>query len=219
MNYAWTPSQELETNARVRRLFDRTGCSTTDELRQWSAQHLEEFWALVVDDLGIEFDVPFTQILDASRGNEWADWFVGGKLNLVENCLGRHARGDDADRECLVGRTELGGNTRYTFRSLHAEVLRCAAAMQRSGIEPGDRVASYMPMVVEVVVQMLATIHLGAVFIPIFSGYAPAALRERLDGAQVKLLFTAEASSRRGRPLAVLPQAREGVAAAQSVQK
>ncbi|MEM6703842.1 MAG: AMP-binding protein, partial [Acidobacteriota bacterium] len=140
-------------------------------------------------------------------------------LNLVENCLGRHARGDDADRECLVGRTELGGNTRYTFRSLHAEVLRCAAAMQRSGIEPGDRVASYMPMVVEVVVQMLATIHLGAVFIPIFSGYAPAALRERLDGAQVKLLFTAEASSRRGRPLAVLPQAREGVAAAHSVQK
>ncbi|MEM6703371.1 MAG: acetyl-coenzyme A synthetase N-terminal domain-containing protein, partial [Acidobacteriota bacterium] len=126
MNYAWTPSQELETNARVRRLFDRTGCSTTDELRQWSAEHLEEFWALVVDDLGIEFDVPFTQILDASRGNEWADWFVGGKLNLVENCLGRHARGDDADRECLVGRTELGGNTRYTFRSLHAEVLRCA---------------------------------------------------------------------------------------------
>ncbi len=214
----WKPSEELLRNANVTRLLERTGCADTWALRQWSVDHLEQFWALVVDDLDVAFDHPYDQVLDRSRGAEWAEWFCGGTLNMTDNCLGRHARSEHADREALVALTERGEETRITYRELDAEVARCCEALRRAGVEPGDRVASYMPMIAEVAVQMLAAIRLGAAFIPVFSGYAPAALAERLNSASVKLLFTAEASTRRGRPFDILGQARVALAQSPSVQ-
>ena len=215
----WTPPRELFTQANVARLLERSGCDTVADLRTWSARNQVQFWQMVVDDLGIEFDAPYERVLDASRGPEWAEWFTGGRLNLTANCLGRHAHGASADHESLVSLTELGEEVRYSFRTLALEVERCAAALRRAGIVPGDRVASYMPMIAEVAVQMLATIQVGAIFIPVFSGYAAAALAERLDAAEVKLLFTAESSSRRGKPFAILPHARDALATSTTVQQ
>jgi acetyl-CoA synthetase len=162
----------------------------------------------VLEDLGIEFSRPYVQLRDDSNGVPFTEWFVGGQINIVSHCLGRHRNDQDArERTCLVSLNENGERVEYTFRTLAAEVDRCANALRRVGIEKGDRVAAYMPMISEVAVQMLACLQIGAIFVPVFSGYAPAALAERIRDAGAKLLFTSDVSTRRGKKVAVLPNA------------
>ena len=215
-DFVWRPSSSLIEQANVTRFMTRLGVGDVAELRSRSAREPEWFWPQVIDDLGIRFSKPFTDVVSLERGPEFADWFIGGELNIVDNCLGRHLHGSGADRACLTGTTELGDEVSYSFATLAKEVERCASALQRCGVGPGDRVAAYMPMIAEVVVQMLATLKIGAVFIPVFSGYAGAALAERLDDAQVKLLFTADRSSRRGKPIDIVSAARAALAEAPS---
>ncbi|HVS66761.1 MAG TPA: AMP-binding protein [Thermoanaerobaculia bacterium] len=215
----WRPDPERIEQANVTRFMRRWKIEDADELRARAAADQEWFWPAAIDDLGIEFERPYETLRETSRGIPWTDWFVGGRLNLVANCLDRHAGGPRAEELCLLGLSETGEEVRYTFRTLHHEVTRCAAALRRAGVEPGNRVAAFMPMVAEVVVQMLGCLKAGAVFIPIFSGYAPQALAERLRGAGVKLLFTAERSVRRGSAVEILPAAREAVAESPSVER
>ncbi len=221
--FAWHPGAEHLEQSRIARFMNRHSIATPSELRRRSTDDLAWFWQAAIEDLGIEFDQPYEQVLDKSAGVPFTEWFTGGRLNLVGNCLHRHRGGPLADTPCLVGLHETDGSgteeVRYTFAQLAAEVDRCAAALVRAGIEPGDRVAAYMPMISEVVVQMLATIQVGAVFVPVFSGYAPAALAERVQDAKARLLFVADRSSRRGKPVAILPNAQEALEECPSVEK
>ena len=209
--YVWEPDDELVSNSNVKRLMDRLGVTEPDQLRALAAAEQELFWQTVIDDLDIRFEQRYETLRDTSRGKPWTEWFQGGTINIVDNCLERHLGTEREQKPCLVGLTETGERTEYTFATLAHEVDRCAAALSRAGIERGDRVAAFMPMVTEVVVQMLATMKIGAIFIPIFSGYAASALAERLEGAQVKLLFTADGSSRRGKPIDIAATAREAL--------
>jgi acetyl-CoA synthetase len=216
--FVWQPTAELLRDSRVARFMRRHGIATPAELRERSAAEPDWFWPAAIDDLGIRFDEPWHTLRDSSRGVPFTDWFVGGKLNLVANCLDRHATGPRADETCLLALAEDGREVRYTFRTLEREVARCAAALERAGIETGDRVAAFVPMVSEVVVQMLASLRIGAVFIPIFSGYAAPALAERLRDSGAKLLFCADHSLRRGQRVEILPAARAAVEQAPSVR-
>ncbi len=211
-DFAWRPNAEHLRTANVTRLMRRLGVGDPDTLRRRAAAEPEWFWPAVIEDLGLSFRTPFTAVLDSSRGIPFSEWFVGGELNLLDSVLLRHATGDRADRTCLVGLRENGERVSYTFRTLAAEVARCAAALRRAGILPGDRVAAYMPMVTEVVVQLLACCKVGAIFVPIFSGYAAPALAERLRHAEAKLLFCADGSQRRGQPVGIIDHARRAAA-------
>lgn len=215
---AWSPPPELVEHANVTRFMTRHGIGDFTSLYRRSVDDPEWFWDAVVDDLGIEFAEPYTAVMDASRGAPWTDWFLGGRLNIAANCLDRHLRTDRADALCLVAEREDGQVWQYTFRELAEAVDQCAAALRARGIGPGDRVAAYMPMVAEVVIQMLATFKVGAIFIPIFSGYAPAAVAERLQAAEVRLLFTADRSERRGKSVPIWATATEAVNMSPTVQ-
>jgi len=99
-DFVWHPTPELVDQANVTRLMQRHGIPSIDALMQRSVAEQEWFWQAIVDDLGIEFETPFTAVRDTSRGIPWTDWYVGGRLNLTQNCLSR-ARGDiDGDRAC-----------------------------------------------------------------------------------------------------------------------
>ena len=117
--------------------------------------------------------------LDTSRGNAWADWFIGGETNIALNCVDRHVQSERAAELALIAETEDGQVRNYTFAEMAGEVNKVANALKSCGVGKGDTVACYMPMVAEVVFAMLATQKIGAIFIPVFSGYAPPALRER----------------------------------------
>ncbi len=184
-----------------------------DDYRELVARSIEEpewFWPAAIEDMGIEFVEPWHEVVDASRGPEWATWFVGGKLNIAWNCVHRWAA-ERADETAAVFRGEDGARRELTFGEQSSQVTKLAEALVRLGVEPGDRVAIYLPMSPEVAIASHACAHIGAVQVPIFSGFAAPAVAQRLTDSEAKVAITVESSLRRGREIpmrATLEEAR-----------
>jgi acetyl-CoA synthetase len=196
--FIWTPSDEVLERANVVRLMRRHGIEDYWELVRRSQEAPEWFWPAAVDDMGLEFSQPWERVYDASRGPEWTTWFVGGKLNIAWNCVHRWAE----HRPEGVGAVFLGedgARRELTFAQLSEQVTRLAEGLVSLGVEPGDRVALYMPMCPEVAVASHACAHIGAVQVPIFSGFAAPAVAQRLQDSETKVVITADRSLRRGK--------------------
>jgi acetyl-CoA synthetase len=216
---AWTPTPEYIENANVTRLMRAHGIESIDELRRRSVDDIAWFWDAVVKDLPIDFSTPYEQVVDAANGIAWAKWFVGGHVNLTYNCVDRHAASGRADRVALIGELEDGGVTELTYAELRREVDRIAAGLRTLGVRKGDRVAVFMPMVVEALIAAYAIAKLGAIYMPIFSGFAPAAVAARLQDAEASVLMTADGGLRRGAEALMKPAADEAVADSPSVRR
>ncbi len=203
----WEPYGAYLETSNVRRLMDAHGITTYDELIKRSTDDVEWFWDAALDDLGVLWDEPYTTILDESEGLPWARWFVGGKLNVVRNCLDRHAQGPRGDHAALEWVTEQGDRRTVTYAELNREVCHAANAMKAAGLRRGDAVGLYMPMVPELVTVFYAALKIGVVVIPVFSGFAAPPLAARLEDGSARILFTADGSVRRGKPFAIKPEA------------
>jgi acetyl-CoA synthetase len=206
----WEPDAETLERANVVRLMRRHGFESYRELERRSIDDPEWFWAAAVEDLGIEFAERWHTVVDASRGSEWATWFVGGKLNIAWNCVHRWAR-IQPDALAAIFSGEDGARRQLTFGELSSQVARLAEALVALGVEPGDRVALYLPMSPEVAVASHACAHIGAVQVPIFSGFAAPAVAQRLADSEAKVAITVDSSLRRGREIpmgAILEEAR-----------
>jgi acetyl-CoA synthetase len=215
--FVWTPSEETLARANVVRLMRRHGFDDYWELQRRSQEDLEWFWPAAIEDMGLEFSTPWEQVLDVSRGPEWATWFVGGKLNIAWNCVHRWAeRRPDEIGAVFAG--EDGERREWTFAELSQAVTRLAEGLVSLGVEPGDRVAIYMPMCPEVAVASNACAHIGAVQVPIFSGFAAPAVAQRLQDAEAKVVITADRSLRRGKWLDMRSTVAEAVADSPSVE-
>jgi acetyl-CoA synthetase len=197
--FVWTPTPEQVERANVTRLIRRLGCADFHELQRLSVQDPERFWPEVVDDLGIEFSTPWERVLDTSRGIEWAEWFVGGKLNVAWNCVHKWAQGDLAHHEAAVFCGEDGARAVQTWKRLSRAVTKLAEALVELGIEPGDRVGIFMPMSPAAAIASHACAHVGAVQVPIFSGFGAPAIAARLRDAEAKAVLAANWSLRRGK--------------------
>ncbi len=217
---AWEPTPEYVERANVTRLMGRHGIDSIDELRRRSIERPEWFWDAVVEDLGIPFTKPYTAVCDLGDGAPWARWFVDGEVNLATACVERWA-GDErtAARPALICEAESGAVETLSFADLKARTDALAAALRHAGIGKGDAVAIFMPMVAEAALAFYAIAKLGAVCVPIFSGFAAAAVASRLQDASVKLLFTADASVRRGRAIPLERVAAEAVAESPTVER
>jgi acetyl-CoA synthetase len=197
----WTPSVERIERANVTRLMRRLGCSTYHELHRLSIDDPERFWPELIGDLGLEFSQRWEHVLDATRGIEWTRWFVGGELNIAWNCVHRWARSEIADEEAAVFCGEDGARASLTWAQLSRAVTKLAEALVAAGVRPGDRVGIFMPMSPAVAVASHACAHVGAVQVPIFSGFAPPAIAARLQDAEAKVVLAANWSLRRGQPI------------------
>jgi acetyl-CoA synthetase len=197
--FVWTPSAELVDSANVTRLMRRLGCDDYQALHRVSVDDPERFWPELVDDLSLEFSTPWERVLDVSRGPEWATWFAGGKLNVAWNCVHKWAAGGLAGDEAAVWRGEDGSRASLTWAQLSRAVTKLAEALVAAGIEPGDRVAIFMPMGPAVAVASHACAHVGAVQVPIFSGFAAPAIAARLQDSGAKAVLAADWSLRRGK--------------------
>jgi acetyl-CoA synthetase len=216
----WTPTPEVLERANVMRLMRKHGIADYRALVERSIDEPEWFWQAAVEDMGIQFFEPWSQVVDLSRGPEWATWFVGGKLNVAWNCVHRWAAGPHADDVATIGLGEDGSRRSLTFAELSTEVAKLAEALVRLGVEPGDRVAIYLPMSPEVGIASHACAHVGAVQVPIFSGFAAPAVAQRLRDSEAKVAITTTTSSRRGREqpmLAILEEARREALTVQHV--
>jgi acetyl-CoA synthetase len=199
----WRPDVATVERANVTRLLARAGVDTYAELVRRSAREPAWFWPLVVEDLGLEFAEPWGEVLDASRGPEWVTWFVDGKVSIPHNCVHRWAERAPT-RVAAVGLGEDGSRREVTFAGLSRDVTRLAERLASLGVEAGDRVAIFLPMSPEVAVASHAIAHLGAVQVPIFSGFAAPAVAQRLQASEAKVVITQEVSSRRGKTVPML---------------
>ncbi|MTD12470.1 AMP-binding protein [Nakamurella sp. YIM 132087] len=205
-DYVWHPSQDYIENANVTRLGRRYGLSTIDELRARSVADVSWYWGAVVEDLGLPFEQPWTQVLDVSRGIEHPDWFVGGRVNVTDACVSRW-REDPAvaARPAVVHEAEDGTVRSMTYAELDRQVEAAAHGLQQAGVRSGDAVALFLPMIPEAVVAVYAVARLGAVLVPLFSGFAPAAIASRLQDAAVTTVIVADGTVRRRKPVAMKP--------------
>jgi acetyl-CoA synthetase len=195
----WRPSEEERERTNAMRLARRLGFDDYWELVRFSAEEPERFWPAAIEDMGLEFSRPWDAVVDLSRGPEWATWFVGGKLNLAWNCVHRWARGPRASAVAAVWQSENGTRRALTYGELSDEVTRLAEALAALGVVAGDRVALFLPMSPEVAIASHACAHLGAIQVPIFSGFAAPAIAARLQHSEAKVVVTADGSLRRGR--------------------
>jgi acetyl-CoA synthetase len=166
----------------------------------------------VIADLELEFFEPWDQVVDASRGAEWTQWFVGGRLNVAHACVHRR---QDRPGEAAVGLGEDGARWSLSWTELSRAVTQLAEALVELGVEPGDRVAIFMPMTPEVAVASHACAHVGAIQVPIFSGFAAPAIAARLQDAEATAVITADWSYRRGKRIemrAILDEANDRAA-------
>ena len=217
--FAWRPSPEEAARTRVVRFARAHGLEDDAALLRRSLEDPEWLWDAVVGDLGIEFSRPYERVLDESRGPEWATWFVGGRLNLAWNCVGRWAR-DTPGAPAVRAETEDGEVRSLTYAELWRETCRLGAGLRSLGIRPGDRVGLFLPMVLEAVVASHACALIGAVQVPVFSGLAAPAVADRLADCGARLVITVDGTLRRGavyRTKEVLDEALEGLATVEHV--
>jgi acetyl-CoA synthetase len=207
---AWAPEPDFAAATNTGRFMASHGIATFDELVERSSRDPEWFWAAVVDFIGIPFDPKWSAVRDTSRGHPWATWFVGAGFNLSVACLDRWAR-DDPGRIAVRGQKESGEISELTYGELLARVERLAGALTALGVRRGDAVAVYLPMSVEAVVSLLAVARIGAVFIPVFSGYAASAVATRLEDPKPRAMICANGFERRGRLVAMKETADEAM--------
>ena len=186
--------------------------TTYAEFQRRSLEDRDGFWAEQAQR--IEWQTPPQQVCDYSNP-PFARWFVGGTTNLCHNAVDRHlaTRGDQA--ALIAVSTETGTEKTYTFQDLHTEVQRMAAALLALGVQQGDRVLIYMPMIAEAVFAMLAATRIGAIHSVVFGGFASGSLASRIDDAQPKVIVSADAGSRGGKVVPYKPLLDEAIRLAQ----
>jgi acetyl-CoA synthetase len=213
----WRPDEATLEHANATRLLRRAGVAGWPELVRRSCEEPDWFWRLAIEDLGLEFARPFESVLDASRGPEWATWFNGGRISIPHNCVHRWAVTRPNATAC-VGLREDGSRDELSFAELSRDVTRLAELLVARGVERGDRVAIFLPMSPEVAVGSHAIAHIGAIQVPVFSGFAAPAVAQRLQASGAKVAITQRESSRRGKTIPMLEILEEALRDAPSVE-
>jgi len=165
-----------------------------EELRREASADPEGFWARMAEEL--QWFKRWDKVLNWNPPH--AEWFGGGKINISYNCLDRHLETSRRNKAAIVWEGEPGDQRTLTYQQLHAEVCRFANVLKKLGVNKGDRVALYMPLVPELAIAMLACARIGAPHSVIFGGFSSSALVDRINDAKCKVVVTADGGWRRG---------------------
>lgn len=169
------------------------------QLREQAERDPEWFWSAVMQFHGLHFFKPYDRLLDVSKGPEWAEWCVGGTTNIAYNCLDRTIANGYGDKEAILWEGEDGSRRAVTYNELRTWVRRASAGLQSLGLKQGDVVGIFMPSVPETIAAFLATASIGAIALPMFSGFGAQALIERLADAGASAVITVDRTYRRGK--------------------
>ena len=186
-----------------------------EALRAEASSDPEKFWARLAEselhwfkkwDSVLKWDPPH------------AEWFAGGKINISYNCLDRHLGTWRRNKAALIWEGEPGDTRTLTYQHLHTEVCRFANVLKRLGVEKGDRVALYLPLIPELAISMLACARIGATHSVVFGGFSSTALIDRINDAQCKVVVTADGGWRRGNEVKLKPAMDEALKETPSVK-
>ena len=191
-NRVFKPAKAFSSKARIK--------SMAQYKKMWneSIKHPEKFFAREAKEL--TWQKPWKKVLDWKC--PYAKWFVGGQLNVSENCLDRHLDGPHRTKAAIMWEGEPGEKRVLTYQQLHREVCRFANVLKRNGVKKGHRIIIYMPMVPEAAIAMLACTRIGAIHSVVFGGFSAESIKDRALDCGATLIITADGSYRRG---AVVP--------------
>jgi len=225
---AHEPSQEFVESTNVAEFMQTYGIDDYDDLIERTTTELEGepesgvdwFWDELVDYLGIEFYEAYDEVRDTSEGPQFTDWYPGGELNVAHNVVDRHAAVDEERRNkvATIWEGEHGEVREVTYHELHRQANRVANALEERGIGTGDTVGLYMPMVPEVVSILYGCFKVGAIAVPIFSGFGVDAAATRIADSECSVLFIGDGFYRRGDPVFLKSAADEAIEEAGHVE-
>lgn len=228
---AWQPTAEIIEKSQLNRFMQQVGVKTWDELYQFSINDVEKYTAEVLKFLDIKFDPPYEKLLDTSEGIEWSKWCVGGGLNISEMCLDRWQNhyikkqpaiiweGEKLTHGALFWKKQYADSKILTYEELYKEVINCAAGLRAEGLTRGDAIGIHLPMIPETIIALLAIARIGAIAVPVFSGYGVDAIATRLNAVNAKAIITCFGFHRRGKVFNAWEVAEQAIANCPSIQK
>ncbi|MEO0144555.1 MAG: AMP-binding protein [candidate division WOR-3 bacterium] len=190
----WEPADEIIKNSNIYKILKDENI-TYEEFLKRSFSDYEWFWRRFFKDINFKWDVEFEKVVDLSQGKPFAKWFINGKLNISKNCLDYN----NLNKIALISEDETGRVRTYTYNELLKEVNKLSNALLNLGIKEGDRIAIYLPFIPEVVISLLAISRIGAIAVPLFSGFSEEPIKLRLNISKSKLVITANGYIRRGK--------------------
>ena len=197
MSQVFEPNRALARDARIKNMCEYK------ELRIQAEEDFEGYWDKIAKEK-IDWFEPYTQVLDESEA-PFYKWFVGGKLNVTHQCIGRHLK-TRKNKAAIIWEGEDGSRRIITYLLLYYRVNRMANLLKNQfGVKKGDRVVLYMPMIPEAAFAMLACAKIGAIHSVVFGGFSAEALRDRINDAEAKVVITADGAFRRGTPYLLKP--------------
>jgi len=210
----FNPPRDLVEKSNVRKWMDKHNIKSLDELLE-KCLDVEWFWGEAAREL-VEWYQPYNKVLEWDV--PYAKWFVGAKYNIVHDALDKHAKSWRKNKVAYIFEGEPGDEKKLTYGELYVQVNKLANALKSLGIEKGDRVGIYLPMIPELPISMLACAKIGAVHNVVFSGFSASAFRERVNDCEAKAVITCDGFYRRGRVVELKKQTDEALEDAPSVQ-
>ena len=201
--FVWEASPDVLNATTLSRFLREHQLADFDTLLKKADAEPHWFWDALLRFFAVRFSRPYTQILDTSGGIAWPQWCVGGETNLVLNCLDRHRDTPTWQKTAIIWEGENGMQRRWSYAELDSETARLAGALRKLGLGRGDVVAIYMPMLPEIAAAYFAIAKIGAIAMPLFSGFGPQPILDRLVDSSAKAVITVDGGWRRGKCVAM----------------
>ena len=207
----WRPSPEHVERANLTAFMREHGIKDFDELMRKSTEDVAWFTESVLKFLDIRFYEPYSNVVDLSDGIQLPKWCVGGRMNIVHNCVDKYQSSVNSGQLAVAFEGEEGTIRKLSYVELNKEVNRAANALRSLGLGKGDAIGLFMPMTPEIVIALLAIAKIGGIILPLFSGYGAGAIVSRMVDADAKALFAADGAFRRGKAVEMKSIADEAV--------
>ena len=202
----WQPSKEQIENSKLTKFIQHCKLKNYDELEKKSFSDPGWLWDNVIKFSDLKFYKPYSKILDESKGTPWTRWCIGGKTNIVLNCIDRHKDKEFFKNTFIFAEREDGKESSITYEEFDKKISKVGNTLKVNGFKKGDVIALYMPQFIETYIAYFAILKIGCVVLPLFSGYGSKAVIERLNIAKAKGIFTVEKTFRKAKEIRMFDQ-------------
>ena len=202
----WQPSKEQIENSKLTKFIQHCKLKNYDELEKKSFSDPGWLWDNVIKFSDLKFYKPYSKILDESKGTPWTKWCIGGKTNIVLNCIDRHKDKEFFKNTFIFAEREDGKESSITYEEFDKQISKIGNTLKINGFKKGDVIALYMPQFIETYIAYFAILKIGCVVLPLFSGYGSKAVIERLNIAKAKGIFTVEKTFRKAKEIRMFDQ-------------
>ena len=202
----WQPSKKQIENSKLTQFIQHCKLKNYDELEKKSFSDPGWLWDNVIKFSDLKFYKPYSKILDESKGTPWTKWCIGGKTNIVLNCIDRHKDKEFFKNTFIFAEREDGKESSITYEEFDKQISKVGNTLKVNGFKKGDVIALYMPQFIETYIAYFAILKIGCVVLPLFSGYGSKAVIERLKIAKAKGIFTVEKTFRKAKEIRMFDQ-------------